>query len=125
MQRHGLTIGIERTDNRFFLTMKAQGKLTHDDYQAITPLIDAALSEVKAPTIRMFIDAVDFDGWEPRAAWDDFKIGLKHGREFERVAIFGTQPWQEMVARVSNWFIAGEARYFEDIKAAMRWLNEP
>lgn len=124
MQRHGLTIGIERTDNRFFLTMKAQGKLTHEDYETIMPLIDAALAEVKGPKIRAFIDVIDFEGWEPRAAWDDLKLGLKHGREFEKIAIFGTKSWQALIAKIGNWFISGEARYFEDIKAAMRWLNE-
>lgn len=47
VQRHGLSIGIERTGNEFFLTLKAQGTLTHDDYKIITPLINSALSEVK------------------------------------------------------------------------------
>ncbi|MCP3848983.1 MAG: STAS/SEC14 domain-containing protein, partial [Gammaproteobacteria bacterium] len=41
--RHGLSIGIERVDSQFFMTMKAVGKLTHDDYKIITPMIDSAL----------------------------------------------------------------------------------
>jgi len=28
----------------------------------------------------------ELQGWELRAAWDDFKIGLKHGGDFEKVA---------------------------------------
>jgi hypothetical protein len=41
---HGLTIGIERAGSSFFLTLKALGKLTHEDYEIITPIIDSALS---------------------------------------------------------------------------------
>ncbi|WP_339868113.1 DUF2892 domain-containing protein [Pseudohongiella nitratireducens] len=38
LKRHGISIGIERTGQHFFLCLKAQGKLTHEDYQTITPL---------------------------------------------------------------------------------------
>lgn len=39
-KRHGLSIGMERSGINFFLTLKASGKLTHEDYDAITPMID-------------------------------------------------------------------------------------
>ncbi len=45
--KHGLSIGIERVEDEFFLSLKAVGKLTHADYEIITPLIDAALAWVK------------------------------------------------------------------------------
>ena len=73
--RHGISIGIERTGSNFFLMLKAVGKLTHDDYELISPMIDAALGEVNEPRVRAFIDGTELEGWEPRAAWDDFKIG--------------------------------------------------
>ena len=122
--RHGLSIGMERMDNRFFLTLKAIGKLTHEDYEKITPMIDAALEGVRDPEIRAYIDGTELDGWEPRAAWDDFKLGLKHGREFGKVAIFGNQRWLELASKVGAWFVSGEVRYFEDAHEALHWLKE-
>jgi hypothetical protein len=122
-KRHGLSIGIERTGNDFFLSLKAQGKLTHQDYEIITPMIDSALKEVKSPKIKALIDGTELEGWEARAAWDDFKIGLKHGNEFEKVAIYGNKKWQEITAKVGNWFIAGEIKYFENERDAIAWLN--
>jgi len=83
--RHGLSIGIERTGNHFFLSLKASGKLTHEDYEIITPMIDSALATVKTA----LIDGSELQGWQIRAAWDDFKIRLKHGNEFEKIAIYG------------------------------------
>ncbi|GAC21009.1 SpoIIAA family protein [Paraglaciecola arctica] len=124
IQRHGLSIGIERTGSEFFLTLKAQGTLTHDDYKIITPLIDSALSEVKDPKVKALIDGTELQGWDVRAAWDDFKIGLKHGNEFSKVAIFGNKKWQELAAKIGSWFISGDIKYFDNENDAISWLNE-
>ncbi len=122
-KRHGLFIGIERVNNQFFLSLKAVGKLTHEDYLKITPMIDSALAEVKDPQVNVFIDGTELEGWELRAAWDDFKLGLKHGSEFNKIAIYGNKTWQEFTAKIAAWFISGQVRYFTDSKAAFAWLQ--
>ncbi|NMP15913.1 MULTISPECIES: STAS/SEC14 domain-containing protein [unclassified Thalassotalea] len=123
IKRHGLAIGIERIDDQFFVTLTAQGTLTHADYQVITPMLDNALAAVKQPKVKMLINATEMQGWELRAAWDDFKLGLKHGSEFEKVAILGNKDWQQMVAKIGGWFISGEVAYFEDEDKALAWLR--
>jgi len=122
--RHGLSIGIERVEQNFFLSLKAVGKLTHQDYQVITPMIDAALKEVSSPKIKAVFDVTEMQGWEIRAAWDDFKLGLKHGSEFEKIAIYGNKHWQEIISHIGSWFISGEVEYFENHQQALDWLNE-
>ena len=123
LKTHGLSIGIERLDNDFFLSLKAVGKLTHKDYEIITPIIDAALKGVEKPQIKALFDGTELEGWELRAAWDDFKIGFKHGSEFEKIAIYGNKRWQELSARVGAWFTSGEIKYFEDRDEAINWLG--
>jgi len=123
IQRHGLSIGIERVDNSFFLVLKATGKLTHQDYQTITPMIDSALNGVQSPRIKALIDLTEWQGWELRAAWDDFKLGLSHGSEFEKIAIFGQDEWPEMIAKIASWFISGEVKFFDSRENAMVWLE--
>ena len=105
--RHGLSIGIESINSDIFLSLKAAGKLTHEDYKTITPMIDSALNSVKDPKVKVLIDGTELEGWEPRAAWDDFKLGLKHGNEFDRIAIYGNKNWQEIAARIGSWFVSG------------------
>ncbi len=122
-ERHGISIGIERTGDEFFLTLRAVGKLTHTDYETITPMLDSALEGVASPKIRALIDGTELEGWELRAAWDDFKLGLKHGKEFEKIAIVGNKDWQELAAKVGNWFISGEVSSFEDEGEALAWLQ--
>ena len=122
--RHGLSIGIEKVNDEFFLSLKATGKLTHEDYEKINPMIDSALEGVKDPNIKFFIDGSKFEGWELKAAWDDFKLGLKHGNDFDKIAIFGNKKWPEYTAKVGSWLILGEVKYFDDADEALTWLQE-
>ena len=124
ISRHGLSVGIERVDDQFFLSLKAVGTLTHGDYQKITPMIDSALKEVKEPEVLALIDARELEGWELRAGWDDFKLGLKHGNKFDKVAMLGNQKWQDFASQIATWFISGDVKYFEDEQEAIAWLKE-
>ncbi len=123
ISRHGLTIGLERINSNLYLSLKAVGKLSHADYQTITPMIDSALQGVKDPAINVLFDASELDGWELRAAWDDFKLGLKHGNKFNRIAIVGHKRWLEMSSKIGAWFVSGEVKYFEDLGEAIDWLG--
>jgi len=124
LERHGISIGVERTGDKLFLSLKAHGKLTHKDYEIITPIIDSALAEVKEPKVKVLFDGTELEGWEARAAWDDCKIGLKHGNEFEKIAIFGNKKWQEYFSKIGSWFVSGEVKYFENVDEAIAWLND-
>lgn len=124
VQRHGLSVGMERIEGDFFLSLRVRGKLTHEDYQSMVPILESAIAGVENPRINVFFDATELEGWEPRAAWDDLKLGLKHGREFNRVAMVGHKRWQELATKLGSWFIGGEARFFENEDAAMAWLAE-
>lgn len=122
-RRHGLSIGLERSGEVFFLTFKPVGKLTHEDYKVINPMIDQALKGIKAPHILALVDATEFDGWELRAAWDDFKLGLKHGNSIDKLAIYGDRKWQHKMAHIADWFMCGNARFFDEAEAAISWLK--
>lgn len=123
VNRHGLSIGIERINSDLFLTLKAVGTLQHSDYEVIVPMIDSALAGVEDAKVKVFFDGTELDGWELRAAWDDLKLGLKHGREFKKVAILGNKRWLEMSAKIGSWFVAGDIKYFENETEAFDWLQ--
>ena len=87
-------------------------------------MIDSAIASVKEAKVKVLIDGTELEGWELRAAWDDFKLGLKHNNEFEKIAIYGNKNWQEITAKIGSWFISGEVQYFENIDDALSWLNQ-
>lgn len=121
---HGIHIEVEQVGNQVFMEFKAIGTLTHQDYEKVTPLIEDALSGIDDPIVNVYVDGTEFEGWELQAAWDDLKLGLKYGRKFNKVAIYGNQRWQQVMSKVGGWFISGETRYFEDSIDAINWLKE-
>lgn len=46
--------------------------------------------------MKALIDGTELQGWDVRAAWDDFKIGLKHGNEIFKSGYL----WKQKMARV-------------------------
>lgn len=122
--RHGVSIGMERVNETVFLSIKAIGKLTHDDYEMITPVIESALDGIKDPKVKVFFDATELEGWKLRAAWDDLKLGLKYGNEFDKIAVVGNKKWLEIGTKVAGWFTSGETRFFETSDDALDWLQE-
>lgn len=121
--RHGVSLGLERIDSEFVLVFKAVGKLTHQDYEAMTPLLESAIKGIDAKHIKMLVDISEFSGCELRAAWDDFHLGMKLGFEIEKVAILGKKNWQEMASKVGSWFISGEMKSFHNYQQAADWLK--
>jgi hypothetical protein len=122
--KHGISLGVERVEDEIFFTMKIQGRLTHSDYEHITPMLETALKGIDQPHIYILVDATELEGWELRAAWDDLKLGFHHGNEFAKIALFGNKKWQEYAAKVGSWFISGDAKYFENQREAIEWLKE-
>jgi len=119
-----ISIGITHTDNNFFLQMTIKGYLSHEDYQKMIPLVENALNGVKDPKVKVLVDAREFEGWELKAVLDDFKFGLKHNKEFVKVAFVGNKKWEKFAIRISNWFMSGKMEFFEDLDSAKEWLKE-
>jgi len=122
--RHGFNIGIERHNGELFVMLKAVGKLTHDDYLIMTPILESAMSEVKQPMVNVLADMTELEGFELRAAWDDMKFGLKHNNDFHKIAIVSKEHWQEVMSKIGTWFMSGECQYFEDVTKALYWLHD-
>ncbi|MGJ3243923.1 MAG: STAS/SEC14 domain-containing protein [Opitutales bacterium] len=118
-----LNVQIDHGERGICLRITAVGKLTHEDYELLSPLIEDALSGVDEPSIYALIDARRFEGWELKALWDDLKLGAAHGREFKRVAVLGHQRWQVLLSKVAKVFVAGETRFFTDESEAWAWLG--
>ena len=121
---HGLSVAIHRVNHTDLVWLKATGLLSHADYQVLTPMLESAMESAPDSKIKLLFDATEFDGWELRAAWDDFKLGMKHGSEFEKIAILSRGIfWHKLAAKVGNWFVGGEVKYFEVEQEALDWLK--
>lgn len=125
INHHSLTISIKRKADCYFLSCKAIGKLSIEDYQMITPIISSALNSEASPRLEILIDITQFDGWTLGAAWNDLIMGVKHSGEINRVAVFGSSYWQKVLSKAGNWLIAGDIRYFDNRMGAITWIEKP
>jgi universal stress protein A len=126
----GVTIMFQtipvREDNIF--AFKAMGKLTDADYQYFLPELTSLIDNYGP--ISLFIELEDFHGWEAKAAWDDFKFGKDHDKDFIKIAIVGENRWQKWMSIIGNAFGSAffetKVRTFlrEDFQDAWDWLRE-
>ncbi len=123
MKAHGISLGISRTNSLFFIHIQAFGTLHHEDYQYMVPSIEAALEQVSSPELNVLIDIIELEGWTLHAAWDDYKFGTKHNREFKKVAVICGKRWQRGLIKITQWFTPSEIQSFNNQHDALDWLQ--
>lgn len=122
IKKHGFTIGLMRLNDKNIVNMSAVGTLHDDDYQIMVPIIESLLKGITTEKVKILFDARELDGWDLKAAWDDFKFGLNHSSDFSKIAFVGNKKWEEMAAKIGSWFIPGDVKYFENETEALEWL---
>ena len=123
-KENGISIGISRIDEFYFMKITINGTLTHKDYELMAPMLRDSIKESKHPKIKVVIDATNFKGWEIEAIWDDFKFGMEFKDLFTRIAFIGTKSWEEYGVKIGNWFMNGEMKFFESFSEAYIWINQ-
>ncbi len=105
------------------LGFKVSGKLVDEDYKAFVPQIEKIIQEFGRISLLLELD--DFHGWDLGAAWDDFKFGMKHIKDFKRLAIVGDKRWEEWMAKLAKPFMRAEVKYFDrsQLPDAWEWLH--
>ena len=102
--------------------MEIIGKLTHHDYEVLLPMLDSVIDGAENARIDTLVDLRQLEGFELRAIRDDLKLGLKHRKRFERIAVLRNKKWEQVATQVGNWFTLGELAYFEDAVDANKWI---
>ncbi len=106
------------------LVVHVSGKLVKADYEQLVPEFERLIRQHER--IRVLFDMTDFHGWEASAAWEDFKLGVGHYADIERIALVGDKKWQQAMATICKPFTKATVRYFDhlDVATARYWLAE-
>ena len=114
---------IEENDGKV-LVVHVSGKLVKADYEHFVPEFERLVPQ--HGKLRLLFDMTDFHGWELSAAWEDFKFGIEHFADIDRLAMVGDQQWQHGMAIFCKPFTKAMVRYFEhaDAAEAHKWLGE-
>jgi hypothetical protein len=119
-----MTIHLNEENNGKLLVIHVSGKLVKADYAQFVPEVERLVRQ--HGKLRMLFDMTDFHGWEASAAWEDFKFGIEHFADIERLAMLGDKEWQHGMALFCKPFTKADVRYFEhaDAARARKWLDE-
>ncbi|WP_456408057.1 STAS/SEC14 domain-containing protein [Thiolapillus sp.] len=104
--------------------IKASGLLTDEDYRQFLPELKTLID--KYGPISLLIELEDFRGWEAKAAWEDFKFGKEHDKDFVRIAIVGQKNRHKWLANIGDALTRTEIRFFDqdNLQDAWDWLRE-
>jgi hypothetical protein len=113
------------TDSPKILAFRLSGKLHDEDYRTFLPTVDAAVAAAGGG-LRLLARFEDFHGWDAKAAWDDFRFGVRHYADFDRIALVGDRRWEEWMAVLCKPFTKAEVKYFDAMEAdaAWAWVHE-
>lgn len=112
-------------DDKKLIHFKCQGILSHKDYlNVVIPTLEKEIA--KHGKSRVFCDLRDVKEIEGKAIWDDFKFGIHHLKDFDRMATVGDQWWMSPLMSMSKPFFKVELKHFESEKYddAWKWINQ-
>jgi hypothetical protein len=108
------------------LGFEASGRVSHEDYT--THLIPEAEALMRRGPLKMiYVLGKDFAGYDLGAMWDDTAFGIRHRRDFSRIAVVGDQQWLRAAVSLFRPFFPCDVRLFalSDLEPAKAWIANP
>ncbi|HEX5138952.1 MAG TPA: STAS/SEC14 domain-containing protein [Planctomycetota bacterium] len=106
------------------LAVRATGKVTAEDYDhTLVPALEQRLQT--RDRIRMFYELGPEAGFSVGAMWEDAKVGIRHLKAFERIAVVSDLKWVNGAVRSFAWLIPCPVRVFptSERATALAWIN--
>lgn len=108
------------------MEIRATGRVTEQDYETVLiPAIESALSDGRP--VRLFFQVgPGFEGYSAGAIWADARLGMRHWRGFDRVAVVTDSDVIENAVKLFGFAMPCPVRTFDldEAEEARRWLHE-
>ena len=119
-----MPIQLNEENGGKLLAVHVSGSLEKADYEHFVPEFERLLRQ--HGKLRLLFDMTAFHGWNAGGAWEDFKFGVEHFADIERLAMVGEEKWQHGLATFCKPFTKATIQYFDHTKAAeaRKWLAE-
>ena len=106
--------------------IEASGQVTHEDYRnVLIPEVEALMA--RGPVDMLYAFGEDFSGFDLEALWDDAAFGIKHWRQFHRVALVADQAWLRAAFSTFAPLVPAETHLFRysEMAEARNWIAQP
>ena len=104
----------------------AKAQVTGKDYEKILiPLVEEKLKKFAKLNLLYHLGD-EFEKFEPRAMWDDTKVGLMHLCSWNKIAVVTDVSWIRGTSKVFSLMIPAHVKIFanKDLDEAVRWVSE-
>jgi SpoIIAA-like len=100
------------------VALKCRGHVTKADYESVLiPTVKKALKE--NDKVRLYYEiGHDFEGIDPGAVWEDFKVGMEHFTRWERIAVVTDVDWIKHTMGIFRFVMPGDMKVFPTTSAA-------
>lgn len=107
------------------LGVRFTGKLTDEDYdEVLGPAMEGLIEKHGKVKVLCHFDE-EFEGWEMGAMWADAKFGIKHRKDFTKLAVVGGPKWIEWGTKAFAPIVEGAVRTFrpDQLDEAWEWVR--
>lgn len=94
------------------LGFEAVGEVHSSDYETVLEPALASAAGQPGGLRLVYLLGDRFDGYSAGAMWEDTKLGLGHGRKWERVALVSDHDWVGHMVKAFGWMMPGSVRHF-------------
>ena len=105
--------------------VQAKGQITRDDYEnVLIPQVESAIKRHGKARLYYQIGP-EFTGIDPGAAFQDFKVGMEHFSQWERVAVVTDVDWIRHSVRAFGFLMPIKMETFSIAEAdkAREWIS--
>lgn len=94
------------------VALTAKDSITRQDYEhVLIPAVNDALK--RYGKIRLYYEfGPQYSGFHAGAAWEDFKVGMEHWKDWERVAVVTDVNWIRQATLAFGFLLPGRMRVF-------------
>lgn len=104
----------------------AKGKVTGADYESvIIPLVEEKIK--MHPKISLFYHiGHEFTGMDTEALWEDTKVGLRHFKSWEKIAVVTDVDWIRWAINIFGVAMHGRVKMFanDQLAEARKWVSD-
>ena len=119
-------ITVTTTDLNNIVYVEGSGKITGKDYESVLiPKVEAKFKEYRQVHVLYHLGK-DFLSFEPKALWDDAKIGFMHWKQWEKIALVSDVEWIVKMTKFFRFLIPFPFQIFsnDDLPLAYKWIQE-
>jgi len=114
-------IHVTETAQTGTFALKVSGKLDKADYERFVPVLEQAIE--KQGKINLLLQIDEIDKMTAGALYNEVKFDLKHRDSFNKIAVYGTEHFNEYTQKAADAFFTGEVKFFASEVQASAWLG--